>query len=142
MSQPFRTSRRVEFADTDMAGIAHFSNFFRWMESAEVDFLRSRGLSVSLTWEGEKIGFPRVSATCDYLRPVRFEDIIEVEVTVERLGRKSATYLFEFFHKGEPVARGRVTSVCCRLASGDRLEGIEIPEALRRLISQAPQSFA
>ena len=46
--QPFRTTRRVEFCDTDMAGIAHFSNFFRWMESAEVEFLRQRGLSVKL----------------------------------------------------------------------------------------------
>ena len=43
MTEPFRTRRRVEFADTDMAGIAHFANFFRWMEAAEVDYLASRG---------------------------------------------------------------------------------------------------
>ncbi len=66
MSEPFRTSRRVEFAETDLAGIAHFSNFFRWMESAEVDFLIARGLNVSLGWNGQKLGFPRVSASCDH----------------------------------------------------------------------------
>ena len=44
MADPFRTTRRVEFVDTDMAGIVHFSNFFRWMESAEVEFLRARGV--------------------------------------------------------------------------------------------------
>ena len=47
MTQPFRTTRRVEFGDTDMAGIAHFANFFRYMEAAETDFLLARGLSVA-----------------------------------------------------------------------------------------------
>ena len=57
----FRTTRRIEFGDTDMAGIVHFANFFRFMESAECEFLRSRGLSVKLDWEGQAIGFPRVT---------------------------------------------------------------------------------
>jgi YbgC/YbaW family acyl-CoA thioester hydrolase len=131
MAEPFRTTRRVEFADTDMAGIAHFANFFRWMESAEVEFLRSRGLSVALTWEGQAIGFPRVSASCDYLRPVRFEDVLEVAVRLERLGGKSVTYGFDFFEGGEAVARGRVTSVCCRVQEGRALEAVEIPEGIR-----------
>src|ERR1043166_4389179 len=56
-----RTTRRIEFGDTDMAGIVHFSNFFRFMESAECEFLRQRGLSVKMLWEGRQIGFPRVS---------------------------------------------------------------------------------
>ena len=59
MSKPFRVSRRVEFCDTDMAGIIHFSNFFRYMEFAEVAFLRARGLSVAMTWGQEHLGFPR-----------------------------------------------------------------------------------
>src|SRR5271167_2282952 len=101
MPTPFRTTRRVEFADTDMAGIVHFSNFFRFMEAAEVEFLRSRGLSVALTWEGEKLGFPRVAASCDYLRPVHFEDVVDVAVSLVRLGQKSATYGFEFSLDGE-----------------------------------------
>src|SRR5262249_38318741 len=68
----FRTTRRIEFADTDMAGIVHFANFFRFMEVAEVEFLRSRGLSVMATIEDRTISFPRVAASCDFLRPVRF----------------------------------------------------------------------
>ena len=43
----FTTTRRVDFGDTDMAGIMHFANFFRFMESAECDFWRSIGLSVA-----------------------------------------------------------------------------------------------
>src|SRR5207253_4658183 len=96
MTEAFRTTRRVEFVDTDMAGIVHFSNFFRWMESAEVEFLRARGLSVNFRWEGRKIGFPRVSASCDFVKPVTFGDEVEIAVRVARVGRKSVTYAFEF----------------------------------------------
>lgn len=132
MSAPFRISRRVDFADTDMAGIIHFSNYFRYMEFAEVAFLRSRGLSVSMTFGGEKIGFPRVSATCDYLHPVRFEDVLDIEVRIERVGRKSVTYTFDFLHQDQLVAKGRLSTVCCRMQLGaSGLESIDIPEDIR-----------
>jgi YbgC/YbaW family acyl-CoA thioester hydrolase len=132
MTAPFRTTRRVEFADTDMAGIVHFANFFRFMEAAEVEFLRARGLSVALTWEGQKIGFPRVSAACDFFRPARFEDVLDVAVKVHQIGRKSVTYEIEFSRAGEVLARGRVSSVCCRVGPGQELESIEIPASLRQ----------
>src|SRR5262245_34494475 len=101
MSAPFRTTRLVEFADTDMAGIAHFSAFFRWMEAAEHAFLRSRGLSVHLEWEGEHLGFPRVSAACDFLRPVRFENVLDIEVRLARLGTRSLSYEIDFALVGQ-----------------------------------------
>jgi YbgC/YbaW family acyl-CoA thioester hydrolase len=135
MSNPFRTSRRVEFADTDMAGIVHFANFFRYMEAAEVDFLQSRGLSVRLDWEGQAIGFPRVSASCDFLRPVRFLDILDIAVSVSNVGRKSVTYTFEFSCRDVVIARGEVSACCCRIVPGHGLESVEIPPTLRQMLS-------
>src|ERR1700730_1309500 len=111
----FRTSRIVEFGETDMAGIVHFSNFFRYMESAECAFLRSLSLGVKLDWEGQALGFPRVAATCDYLIPARFEDVLDVEVAPVRIGTKSVTYGFDFERQGALIAKGKVTSVCCRV---------------------------
>ncbi len=141
MSAPFRISRRVDFADTDMAGIIHFSNYFRYMEFAEVGFLRSRGLSVSMTCGAEKIGFPRVSASCDFLHPVRFEDVVEIEVHVERVGQKSVTYTFDFTHHGKLVAKGRISCVCCRMRSDPhQLESIEIPEDIRSRLLDSDQT--
>jgi YbgC/YbaW family acyl-CoA thioester hydrolase len=128
----FRTSRRIEFADTDMAGIVHFANFFRFMEAAEVEFLRSRGFSVVMSWEGRKISFPRVAASCDYLRPIRFEDVVEITVRLHRLGRKSVTYAFEFLLGKEIVARGQLSSVCCLVSAGGGIESIEIPASIRQ----------
>jgi acyl-CoA thioester hydrolase len=128
---PFRTSRRVEFGDTDMAGIAHFANFFRYMEAAETDFLRSLGLSVSWQQGSERHGFPRVSVACDFKRPVKFEDVLEIAVTVEEVGQKSVRYRFDFSRGGQEVAVGRITAVYCRTTPEHGLESMEIPAGLR-----------
>jgi len=73
-------------------------------------------------WQGRTITFPRVHASCDYLKPIRFQDVVEVEVTVERIGRTSVQYAFEFFLAGEVIARGRITTVLCRVLEDGRLE--------------------
>jgi YbgC/YbaW family acyl-CoA thioester hydrolase len=134
----FRVSRRVDFADTDMAGIIHFSNYFRYMEFAEVAFLRSRGLSVVTEWESQRLSFPRVAASCDFLHPVRFDDVLDIAVRVARIGRKSVTYAFEFTHEGRLVARGQISAVCCRVHPGTHaLESVEIPAAIRDRLAEA-----
>ena len=120
MSAPFRTTRRVEFHDTDMAGMVHFANFFRYMESAEVEYWHSRGLSVIIRQQEERLSFPRVSASCDFLKPALFEDLLDIEVRVARLGSKSVTFAFEIFKAADVIARGQITAVCCRVAPGGR----------------------
>ena len=131
MSQPFRTRRRIEFGDTDMAGIAHFANFFRYMEAAETEFLRSLGLSVAWRDGEQRWGFPRVSVSCDYKSPVRFEDVLDIAVYVEDVGRKSVRYRFDFTRDGQEIAVGRITSVLCRSTPDHRFESIAIPSEIR-----------
>jgi acyl-CoA thioester hydrolase len=137
MAPPFRTTRRVDFADTDVAGIVHFSNFFRYMEAAEVAFLRELGLSVQMPYEGQELGFPRVSASCDFVRPARFDDLLTIAVRVHKVGRKSVTYAFEFYRDDELLATGRVTSVCCRVNPDRSFESTEIPASLRARLQEA-----
>jgi acyl-CoA thioester hydrolase len=136
---PFRVRRLIEFADTDMAGIVHFSNFFRFMEAAEHAYLRACGLSVFSEWEGRTITFPRVNAACDYLKPIRFQEEVEIEVKVERIGRSSVQFSFEFFKVAEAIARGRITTVLCRVLDDGTLEAFEFPEALRERLLAGPQ---
>jgi YbgC/YbaW family acyl-CoA thioester hydrolase len=132
MPPAFTTTRRVEFGDTDMAGIMHFSNFFRFMEVAETDFLHSLGLTVSWYEGGEKLGFPRVSAACDFHRPARFRDVLTVAVTVERVGTKSVSYRHDFTNqRGEVLAVGRITAVFTRSPGPDQLASAEIPADIR-----------
>ena len=127
----FTTTRRVEFADTDMAGIMHFSNFFRFMEVAETAFLRERGLSVTWPDGDTRYGFPRVSASCDYTRPVRFGDELTIGVTVEKVGTKSVSYRYDFSLAGQPVATGRMTAVYCRAVHPHGIDPLPIPPDLR-----------
>jgi acyl-CoA thioester hydrolase len=125
---PLTTRRRVEFRDTDAAGIVHFSAFFFWMESAEHELLRSAGVAVvDQPADGYVASWPRVSATCDYLSAARFGDELEIVVAVEAIGRSSVTYGFAFSQAGMAVARGRVVAVRCRMHPGLKPEAVPIP---------------
>ena len=140
MTSPFIAKRRVEFSDTDMAGIAHFTSYFRFMESAEHEFLRSRGLSVVIEEEGRTdthISWPRVSASCDFQAAARFGDELDIEVVVERIGDKSVAYKYLIGCQGRPLAVGRMTCVCCRIAPGRRPESIVIPPEIRAKLQGA-----
>ncbi|MEX0714760.1 MAG: acyl-CoA thioesterase, partial [Pirellulales bacterium] len=78
MTCAFRATRRVEFRDTDAAGIAHFSCFFHYMEEVEHAFLRQLGLSVVMSDDQGTMSWPRVAATCQYQGAVRFEDVLDI----------------------------------------------------------------
>lgn len=126
----FRATRRVEFRDTDAAQIAHFSVFFHYMEEVEHEFLRSLGLSVLIQHEQGPLSWPRVAASCQYRGAVRFEDVLDIELTVARVGEKSVTYTFRFTHQGRDVAEGQITSVCCRMHPLAEPEAIPMPPAI------------
>ncbi|BBO33773.1 hypothetical protein PLANPX_3385 [Lacipirellula parvula] len=136
MPEPFHTSRLVEFHDTDMAGIMHFASFFIYMESAEHELYRSLGLSLHTEVDGELISFPRVSAACDYSSPARCEEILDIAVSVTRIGTKSISYEFRFTRAGTLLAIGKMTSVCCRVVHGQppvsRPIPAEIADGLRK----------
>ena len=144
MKHRFVHPDRVQFADTDMAGIMHFANFFRFMERAEHAFFRSLGLSVvdrvEHAPEGERVGWPRVNVSCDYCTPLCFEDEVEVEVLIEEIRTRAVRFLFRIRKTdGELAAEGRITTVCVRKdkASG-KMRAVEIPARIREKIEAAP----
>ena len=142
MAFHFQITRRVEFADTDMAGIMHFSNFFRFMETAETAFMRSLGLSVVLSNCGLDFCLPRVHAECDYLSPLRFEDEVLVELWVEKKGSRTLTYRFGFFKVAgqarTEVARGRLIAVCAQRQPDGTMKAVPLPSAFADQLEQAP----
>lgn len=145
MANEFRIVRRVEFSETDMAGIMHFSNFFRFMETAEHAFFRSLGLSICPTGGAPRLGWPRVHAACDYRRPLRFEDRVEVRLQVREVKRKTVTYAFVFrklnARPPEEVARGALIVACATCASGTgALKAVPIPKPIAALLQAAPKA--
>ena len=137
MSQ-FTYIRRVEFADTDMAGIMHFSAIFRFMESAEHAFFRSLGYSVTLKDLDSSLGLPRVRAEADFRRPFRFEDEVEIELTVLEKRAKLLRYGFKLRKVGDPerfvAAEGSITAVCVRRNADGKLAAHELPAELAEKI--------
>lgn len=141
MPSEFKHTRRIEFAETDMAGIVHFANFFRMMESTEHEFFRSLGFSIHREEDGTTIGWPRVSVSCDYSRPLRFEDEVEIHLLVAEVRSRSIRYEFIFrkVADGLEVARGTVATVCATVekATG-KLVAVPIPERIRAKITALP----
>lgn len=126
----FTARHRIEFAETDLAGIMHFSNYFRLMERTEHAFYRSIGMSVMMPHEGSEIGFPRVHAECDYRRPLRFEDEVDVVLTVREIREKSVVFDFIFQLASEETARGSITVACVRMEPNS-MKPAPIPQELR-----------
>ena len=129
----FSMQRRIQFAETDLAGVLHFSNYFRLMEEVEHAFWRSLGVSVITKGQSEDISWPRVSVTCDYADPLRFEDVVDLKFAVVKVGTMSVSYEIGFWKGAHRAALGRVTAVCCTWGSGE-FGAVPIPEHLRALL--------
>lgn len=143
MPYEYTLSHRIEFSETDMAGIVHFSNFYRLMENAEHAFFRSLGHSIHDEYDGIHIGWPRVSAACDFLAPLKFEEIVEVQLLVAEVRNRAIRYAVRFWKMDgdsrTEVARGTMTSVCATLDKvNGKLAATSIPAELRDLIQPAP----
>jgi acyl-CoA thioester hydrolase len=142
MAYEFKTLRRVEFSETDMAGIVHYSNFFRYMESAEHGFFRHLGYSVAMDQFDPPRGWPRVRAECVYRHPLRFEDEVEIHLLVSEKKSKSLSYVFKFRKMNglEPVAvaRGALTVVCVTQQAGGKFAASHIPAEFADKIEVAP----
>jgi YbgC/YbaW family acyl-CoA thioester hydrolase len=145
MAHEFTTQRMVEFAETDMAGILHFSNYFRYMESAEHAFFRSLGLRVHSHSDPGVWGWARVHSECTHSQPLRNEDIVELHLVVREKRRKSIRYEVVFRRVdpggGAPVevARGAMTTVCVgRTDGGEGMRGMAIPGDVDGKIEAAP----
>jgi YbgC/YbaW family acyl-CoA thioester hydrolase len=147
MAHTFRDRRRIEFYETDMAGIVHFSNFFRFMESTEHAFFRSLGLSLHSGNGHEMSGWARVEARCEYRQPLHYMDEVEVELNVREKKARSLAYDFVFRRvadrrgptEPDEVAIGRLAVVHVTASAGGRMEASAIPADVARAIEVAPQ---
>jgi len=135
-STTFSITRRVEFHETDAAGLMHFSNFYRWMEVCEHEWFRALDLAMmSTTTEGVRRGWPRRDASCSFMRPLRCGDLVRVTGTVIEVKNVSVTYEFTFEKdragKWTEVARGRMATVHVRQDAEGRMEADPLPANVR-----------
>lgn len=143
----FSYRRLVEFADTDVAGIMHFSNFFRFVECAEHAFFRSLGHRVHTTSGTEHNGWPRIEVSCKFHQPARFEQTLEVRLRIEEIRTSSLRYGFWIFPAEDAarplLAHGSFAIIHVELDTATHeIRKAPIPAALRAKLEAALAKFA
>jgi acyl-CoA thioester hydrolase len=97
--------RRIEWIDTDAAGIYHWTTAFRLAEAAEAALHTALGIA------DRTFGVtPRVSVAAEFHRPLVFNDPVEVELAVEAVGRTSVRYALSITGPDGPAMSGQVTA--------------------------------
>jgi YbgC/YbaW family acyl-CoA thioester hydrolase len=125
----FRYRRRVQFADTDMAGVVHFSWIARYMEEAEHALWRAAGLSIAQP--GSHLVFPRVAVTIDFVAPLVFEDEFEVHVRIEAMSRRTIRYAHTITRGDTIIATGTMTAACVS-ADPAPMHAVDLPAEIRQ----------
>jgi acyl-CoA thioester hydrolase len=119
------TSLRVRYAETDQMGVVYYANYFVWFEVARTDLIRSLGWSYR-EMEAAGVILPVIEATCQYRRPSRYDDELEIRTTGRLTTPVRVEFDYEVMIKGqtEPIATGRTRHAAitpdgkpCRLPS-------------------------
>ena len=126
---PFRFQARIRMIDTDSSGRIHHTAMLRYFEEAEMEFLRTLGINRP---HRGSYNLPRVHIECDFLHVVKLDDVIDIEVSVTRIGRSSLRFEFQSFSAAQLVAKGAVVAVCADFST---LRPIPIPDDLRARLS-------
>jgi acyl-CoA thioester hydrolase len=132
----FRLKRRVNFYETDQAGIVHFSNFYRYMEEAEHAMWRAGGMSIAE--RDATVGWPRVQASFEYFRPLRFDDEFEILMRVTEISEKRIRYSCTLSRENTKIATGSMTIACVRKLPNEPMRSIPIPPEIAARFQVAP----
>ena len=129
----YRLRRRVQFYETDLAGVVHFSWYLRYMEEAEHAMWRAAGLSIAP--RDSEMGFPRVSASVNFHAPLRFEEEFEVQIRIESISKRSLKYACEVMRGPTRIASGTMVAACVK-HEADRMQAIDIPDDIVARLSR------
>ncbi len=138
----FSCQRLVEFADTDLAGIVHFANFFTFVESAEHAFFRSLGFRAHTHDATGHHGWPRIEVSCKYIKPARFEQTLEIGLRIEEIRSSSLRYQFWILSTDDGLrsllASGAFTIIHVAIDTDSRtIQKAPIPADLRAKLEAA-----
>ena len=130
MASEFTWPVRVYYEDTDAGGVVYYANYLRFMERARTEWLRAKGFEQDQLRDQEGVVFVVRQVQLDFLRPARFNQLLEVSVEVREAGRASLTLEQEVRDPtAKPCCRGRVKLACVEL---QRFRPAPLPRDLMR----------
>lgn len=127
------TQLRVIYGDTDQMGVVYYANYLRFFEAGRNEFLRAHGLPYRQVEADFAIRLPVVSVGVEYKRPARYDDLLDVETWLERVGRASARFAYRLTTSGALLATGHTVHACIDAAG----EVQPLPEPLRQRLRPA-----
>ncbi|RJQ65354.1 MAG: acyl-CoA thioesterase [Desulfobacteraceae bacterium] len=115
----FFHSLRVRYAETDAQGVVFNAHYLTWFDTAITEYLRDTGYSYKELFTSRDLDFHLVKATVEYLRPIGFDDVVEVGVRVARIGNSSVTFALAVFIAGQAEcrSRGEIIWVCAKVGT-------------------------
>lgn len=130
----FRTRLTVRFGDEDHARIVYFPRFFHFFHVAFEDFFAAEIEPYRASLDAQ-VGWPAVHAEADFLKQVRFGDVLEIGVAVEKVGKSSATFVYEGTVVGGdgPAVRGKIVVACIDMAT---MRSQPIPDRYRTVFEK------
>jgi acyl-CoA thioester hydrolase len=106
------TSIRVIYGDSDQMGVVYYANYLRFFEAGRNEFIRAKGLRYRDFEERHGLVLPVAEASVKYLAPARYDDLLEVEVTLAEARRASARFTYRVLRDGEVLATGHTVHAC------------------------------
>jgi 4-hydroxybenzoyl-CoA thioesterase len=128
----FRTMVAVRFGDVDHAGIVFYPQFFVYFHEAFERFWDDNDRPYHRLLDERHVGFPTVHIETDYKLPLRYGDALDIELSVPRIGNRSATFRYTGFrHRDGQLAC--VASITCACVDMRTMKSVEIPDDLRAI---------
>jgi acyl-CoA thioester hydrolase len=123
---------RVRYAETDKMGVVYYANYFVWFEVARTDLLRSLGWTYR-EMEHAGVALPVIEAHCDYHRPARYDDEMEVRAKGRMLSPVRMEFTYEVVRRDDQMvaASGRTVHAALDIAG----KPCRLPDRIRQLFA-------
>jgi acyl-CoA thioester hydrolase len=133
----FSMPARVYYEDTDAAGVVYYANYLKYFERCRSEWLRAIGHDQRHLAREHLLGFVVRSVTLDYLKPARLDDLLDIDLSVEKLGRAQIVFRQSAVLRrpdGDDVCvSGRIQVACVNVAV---MKPAAIPGWLRTSLEQ------
>jgi 4-hydroxybenzoyl-CoA thioesterase len=131
----YRTSVPVRFGDVDHAGIVFYPKFFIYFHEAFEEFFTDAGIAYPKLIGERRLGFPTVHIETDYKKPLRYGDSLDIELSVPRLGTRSATFRYHCYRHsdGQHACTAEITCACIDM---NTFRSVDIPADIRALFER------
>jgi len=135
LSLAFHWPVRVYWEDTDAGGVVYYANYLKFMERARSEWLRSFGFEQDVLRDETGVVFVVRRVEIDYLAPARFNDQLDVAVSLHEAGRASFVVRQELLRDSSCLAKAVVTLACVDAA---QFKPVKIPAPILQVLAPAP----